>query len=138
MHTRNSPSSFIPTKDDANSGHCFTVSFQLGKQLTYQQLWKGLSYDSNFSALFQPSSVAWALHGFHQLPAEAGEPTVDSIWRPLHRPGPRKTASRLCSSLWVSGQEAQCRFLGIRYSGESEGSQDSTHSISVPLTRSPL
>lgn len=33
MHTRNSPSSFIPTKDDADSGHCFTVSFQLGKQL---------------------------------------------------------------------------------------------------------
>lgn len=134
MHTRNSPSSFIPTKDDADSGHCFTVSFQLGKQL--------ISNCKKDLAMI-PTSVRYSNpQVWPELctvsPTEAGESTVDSIWWPLHRPGLRKTASRLCSSLWVSGQKAQCRFLGIRYSGESEGSQDSTHSTSVPLTRSPL
>lgn len=43
MHTRNSPSSFILTKDDADSGHCFTVFFQLGKNLLTSNCKKDLA-----------------------------------------------------------------------------------------------
>lgn len=94
---------------------------------------KRLSYDSVLLHEIQPYSAVWTL----QSPSGHCEDrrTHPRQYLPMASPQAwsTKTTSRLCSSLQVRGQETNVGLLDIRYSGNSEGSQDSTCSISVPL-----